>query len=75
MPYTLPALEARRSEILRQIGTLGDLRPGSICAVVRRRGKPTCHCAKLNDSGHDPRLRLYTQSPNVLFEAGYALAL
>jgi len=43
--------------------------------VVRRRGKPTCHCAKLNDSGHDPRLRLYTQSPNVLFEAGYALAL
>ena len=49
MPDSLPALETQRSQILRQIGDLGDLRPGSICAVVRRCGKPTCHCAKPND--------------------------
>jgi hypothetical protein len=23
-----------------------------------RRGEPTCHCAKPNDPGHDPQLRL-----------------
>jgi len=58
MPDVLSALEAERSQILRQISTLGDLRPGSISAVVRRCGKPTCHCAKPNDPGHDPQLRL-----------------
>lgn len=58
MPDSLPALEVQRSQILRQIGRLGDLRPGSIGAVARRCGKPTCHCAKPNDPGHDPQLRL-----------------
>jgi hypothetical protein len=58
MPDSLPSLEAQRSQILRQVGSLGDLRPGSISAVVRRCGKPTCHCAKPNDPGHDPQLRL-----------------
>ena len=58
MPDSLPALEAERSRILRQITALGDLRPGSICAVPRRCGKPTCHCAKPNDPGHAPQLRL-----------------
>jgi hypothetical protein len=58
MPNSLSELEAERSKILRQFATLGDLRPGSICAVARRCGKPTCHCAKPNDPGHDPQLRL-----------------
>jgi hypothetical protein len=58
MTDSLPPLEIRRSQILRQIGSLGDLRPGSICTVTRRCGKPTCHCAKPNDPGHDPQLRL-----------------
>jgi len=58
MPSSLPELEAERSKILRQFTTLGDLRPGSICAVPRRCGKPSCHCAKPNDPGHDPQLRL-----------------
>lgn len=58
MSDPLPALEAERSEILRQISSVGDLRPGSICAVARRCGKPTCHCAKPNDPGHHPQLRL-----------------
>ena len=58
MRESLPELEARRSKILVQFTTLGDLRPGSICAVARRCGKPTCHCAKPNDPGHDPQVRL-----------------
>ncbi len=58
MPDSLPELEAQRSQILRQFTTLGDFRPGSICAVPRRCGKPTCHCAKSNDPGHQAQLRL-----------------
>jgi hypothetical protein len=58
MSDSLSALENERSQILRQITTLGDLRPGSICAVPRRCGKPSCHCAKPNDPGHDPQIRL-----------------
>ena len=58
MPSSLPELEAERSKTLRQLTALGDLRAGSICAVARRCGKPTCHCAKPNDPGHDPQIRL-----------------
>ena len=58
MPDSLQELEAQRSKILRQIMTLGDFRQGSISAVVRRCGKPNCHCAKPDDPGHDPQIRL-----------------
>ena len=58
MSLSLTALEAKRSVILQQFVGLGDLRPGSISAVVRRCGKPNCHCAKPKDPGHDPQLRL-----------------
>jgi hypothetical protein len=58
MPDSLAALEADRSQLLEEFLGLGDLRPGSITAVVRRCGKPTCHCAKPNDPGHDPQFRL-----------------
>ncbi|MGA2595392.1 MAG: DUF6788 family protein [Bryobacteraceae bacterium] len=51
-------LEADRSRLLDEFLGLGDLRPGSITAVVRRCGKPSCHCAKPNDPGHDPQFRL-----------------
>jgi hypothetical protein len=51
-------LEAYRSRLLQQFLALGDLRPGSITAVSRRCGKPSCHCAKPNDPGHDPQFRL-----------------
>ena len=64
MPNSLPELEAERSKILRHFTSLGDLRPGSICAVPRRCGKPTCHCAKPNAPGHDPQIRL-TRKVNV----------
>lgn len=57
MPESLPELESQRTRILRQFSTLGDLRSGSISAVVRRCGKPGCHCARADDSGHDPQIR------------------
>ena len=55
---SLAALEVDRAKLLQELLTLGDLRPGSITAVVRRCGKPTCHCAKPHDPGHDPQFRL-----------------
>lgn len=58
MPVDLAALETERSKLLDAFLGLGDLRPGSITAVVRRCGKPSCHCAKPNDPGHDPQFRL-----------------
>jgi hypothetical protein len=58
MPDTLDALETERARLLEEFLRLGDLRPGSITAVVRRCGKPSCHCAKPDDAGHDPQFRL-----------------
>lgn len=58
MPDSLDALETDRSKLLDGFRGLGDFRPGCISAVVRRCGKPTCHCAKPNDPGHDPQFRL-----------------
>src|SRR5205823_480187 len=51
-------LETKRSKLLEEFLSLGDLRPGSLTAVMRRCGKPSCHCAKPNDPGHDPQFRL-----------------
>ena len=58
MPDTIESLEAQRTALLEQFLRLGDLRPGSITAVVRRCGKPSCHCANPKDPGHDPQFRL-----------------
>ena len=58
MTDILDILEADRSKLLEEFLRLGDLRPGSITAVVRRCGKPSCHCAKPNDPGHEPQFRL-----------------
>jgi hypothetical protein len=58
MSDTLEALEGRRSKLLEEFLSLGDLRPGSITAVSRRCGNPSCHCAKAKDPGHDPQFRL-----------------
>ena len=58
MSDPIEALQVQRSQLLHEFLGLGDLRPGSITASVRRCGKPTCHCAKPNDSGHDPQFRL-----------------
>ena len=58
MPETLNSLEIQRSKILQQFLSLGDLRPGSISAVVHRCGKSYCHCAKPKDPGHEPQIRV-----------------
>ncbi len=58
MPQTLPALEGERTRLLEDISKLGDFRSGSIGSVVRRCGKPNCHCARLQDAGHGPDFRL-----------------
>ena len=58
MPDDLATLEMERSKLLEGFLGLGDLRPGCITAVARRCGKPSCHCAKPNDPGHDPQFRL-----------------
>ena len=46
MLESLADLEQRRAELVRELSNLQDLRPGSISGIVRRRGKPTCHCAQ-----------------------------
>ena len=44
MPNDLATLETQRSKLLEEFLDLGALRQGSISAVTRRCGKPTCHC-------------------------------
>ena len=58
MADSLSTLESKRSLILIQFNTVGDLRPGLIRAGARRCGKPAYHCAKPNDPGHDTQIRL-----------------
>ena len=58
MSDSLLALEKRRSEVLAQISTLGDFRPGSISATSGRCGNSNCHCHTPDDPGHGPNLRL-----------------
>ncbi len=58
MSDTLSVLEQDRSEVLRQVSLLGDLRPGSIVGSMGRCSKPNCHCARANDPGHGPHFRL-----------------
>ena len=58
MSDSLLDLERRRSEVLSEIGRLGDFRPGSISATRGRCGNPNCHCHKPDDPGHGPNWRL-----------------
>lgn len=55
---SLLELEEQKRALLRTISELGDLRPGSITGIIRRCGKPSCHCARPGDPGHGPNLRL-----------------
>lgn len=58
MPHSLSELEQQRSLLTVQLSQLRDLRPGSVTGIVRRCGKPTCHCAQPDHPGHGPTLRL-----------------
>jgi len=64
MPDALASLEADRFKLLEEFLRLGDLRPGSITATVRKCGKPSCHCAKPSDPGHQPQFRLTRKVDN-----------
>lgn len=58
MPESLVDLQQQRSQLVTQFARLSDLRPGCVTGIVRRCGKPTCHCAQPDDPGHGPTLRL-----------------
>lgn len=58
MSESLAALEQQRSNILKQIVELGDLRSGSITAINGRCGKPNCHCHQPGQPAHGPNFRL-----------------
>jgi len=58
MPDSLDQLQQQRAEILRQMGPLGDLRPGSITLTSGRCGKPNCRCHQPGQPGHGPHSRL-----------------
>ena len=58
MAESLPALESHRAQLLRALASLKDMRPGSVVGAVFRCGKPSCHCARPEDPGHGPNLRL-----------------
>jgi len=58
MADSLASLEARRGEIQRAIGGLGDMRSGSITGTGGRCGNPRCHCHRSGDPGHGPYYRL-----------------
>ena len=58
MSKLLTELGRRRSELLEELSGLGDFRAGSITVLVRRCGKPGCRCARPDDPGHGPNLRL-----------------
>ena len=58
MNDSLPQLEAQKSDLLRQLANVGDLRRGSITTTSGKCGKLNCHCAKRGDPGHGPNFRL-----------------
>jgi hypothetical protein len=58
MPGSLPELESRRAELVRQFSRLGDPRSGSISDSSGRCGKPNCHCHWPGQPVHGPNPRL-----------------
>ncbi len=45
-------------EVAHALASLKDMRPGSVVGAVFRCGKASCHCARPEDPGHGPSLRL-----------------
>ena len=70
MPDALPDLESHRSEIIKQLAHLGDLRSGSISNTSGRCGKPNCHCHQPGQPLHGPNPRLtYKQQGITITES------
>ena len=47
-------LVEQRSQLLRELADIGDLRQGSLRTQYRKCGKPNCHCAAEGAQGHGP---------------------
>ncbi len=47
----IDALVLQRGQLKERISQVGEMRPGSLVARLRRCGKPTCHCAKKRREG------------------------
>jgi hypothetical protein len=58
MSDSLPHLEAKRTDLFRQLAAVGDFRRGSISSTSGKCGKPNCHCSKPGSGGHGPNFRL-----------------
>src|SRR5258708_24077848 len=58
MNESLPQLEAKRTDLFRQLAAVGDFSRGSISATSGKCGKLNCHCSKRDDPGHGPNFRL-----------------
>lgn len=58
MPQSLDDLQRERSRLQVALTQMDDLRPGSLLPRFRKCGKPTCHCAKPDSSGHGPSYSL-----------------
>jgi hypothetical protein len=71
LTQSLTDLEAARSKLLQRFLTLGDFRPGTVSAVPRRCGKPGCHCAQPNDTGH-PQFRLLRKTKGKSVSESFA---
>ena len=55
---SLEQLEGKGAHLKAALAGIGDMRPGSLSETYGKCGKPTCHCAQPDDSGHDPQFRL-----------------
>jgi hypothetical protein len=70
MPDVLPNLESRRSEIVKQLARLGDLRSASISNTSGRCGKPNCRCHQPGQPVHGPNPRLtYKEQGKTITES------
>ena len=54
-PVDVAALERRRDRLRDELAAVGDFRPGSLSAVMRRCGKSNCACADAAHPGHGPQ--------------------
>ena len=51
---SIQALEERRARILASIGSIGDLRPGTVVETRTKCGRAGCRCGREGDPGHGP---------------------
>jgi hypothetical protein len=58
MTISLQALRDRRDQLAASLARVDDLRPGFLTARFRKCGKPNCHCAQKDSTGHGPSYSL-----------------